>query len=348
MGLEYLFVTLRPVHYIHSGPLFPALASLLSHWVPPKERSTLGALCYSGVSVGIVASNLGSGFIIHYFTWALCLIIFGAATFCWMIVFILICASTPDKHLCIRKGEKDYLKKHISMQTESLTIPWHKILFSKALIALAISQIGHDWAFCLIVSYLPKYMADVLQFSILSNGLWTSLPFVALWFSSLICGFLADWLIRTGTMSITVERKVFTFISAFGPGAFMVIASYVECRKSLAVLFFTLSMFMMGPFYAGQKLTPIDMSPTYAGILTAICNGAGAVSGLLCPSIIGIMTPDRTTGQWRYVFWLSFAISVSSAIVFALWGSSDLQAYDPRAQRIRRRTKSHIPLDVFA
>ncbi|XP_023164010.2 sialin-like isoform X3 [Drosophila hydei] len=261
---------------------------------------------------------------------------------------ILICASTPDKHLCIRKGEKDYLKKHISMQTESLTIPWHKILFSKALIALAISQIGHDWAFCLIVSYLPKYMADVLQFSILSNGLWTSLPFVALWFSSLICGFLADWLIRTGTMSITVERKVFTFISAFGPGAFMVIASYVECRKSLAVLFFTLSMFMMGPFYAGQKLTPIDMSPTYAGILTAICNGAGAVSGLLCPSIIGIMTPDRTTGQWRYVFWLSFAISVSSAIVFALWGSSDLQAYDPRAQRIRRRTKSHIPLDVFA
>lgn len=72
---------------------------------------------------------------------------------------------------------------------------------------------GHDWGFFAIVSYLPKYMSDVLQFSMLSNGIMTALPFIALWLSSLIFGFLADWLIRTRRLTLNAERKVFTFIS---------------------------------------------------------------------------------------------------------------------------------------
>ncbi|EDW13457.2 sialin isoform X1 [Drosophila mojavensis] len=340
-------IAVRILMGVAQGSIFPALTVLLSHWVPPRERSTLGAFCYSGVSAGTVVSNLGSGFMIHYLPWGMCLIVFGTATMFWMIAFVLICASTPNEHLFIRPGEKAYLKRHIPVQKDILPTPWRRILFSKALIALAISQMGHDWGFFAIVSYLPKYMSDVLQFSILSNGIMTALPFIALWLSSLLCGFLADWLIHTRRMTLNVERKVFTLISAFLPGVLMVGASYVGCNKSWAVAFFTLSLFTMGPFYAGQKLTPMDMSPTYSGTIMAICNGLGSVVGVACPSIIGIMTTDTTMRQWRSVFWLNFAILAFSGIVFAVWGTADRQAYDPRIPRHRRRKRSHIPLDAF-
>lgn len=55
-------------------------------------------------------------------------------------------------------------------------------------------------------------MNDVLRFSIKKNGLYTSLPYVALWMVALCTGFLSDFLIKRKYLGITNSRKVFTSI----------------------------------------------------------------------------------------------------------------------------------------
>lgn len=86
-----------------------------------------------------------------------------------------------------------------------------------------LEKIGHDWGFYVMVTDLPKYMADVLRFSISQNGLYSSLPYLLMWIVSISTGFLSDWLIVRNHLSITNARKVFTavgnenYICAYNP-----------------------------------------------------------------------------------------------------------------------------------
>lgn len=81
-------IIIRIIMGAAQGPLFPALTTLLSAWVPKRERATLGTLCYSGVTAGTVVSNLGSGFMLHEFHWSITLIVFGVITSIWFACFV--------------------------------------------------------------------------------------------------------------------------------------------------------------------------------------------------------------------------------------------------------------------
>lgn len=74
------------------------------------------------------------------------------------------------------------------------------------------AQIGHDWGFFTMVTDLPKYMKDVLKFNVKENGVWSSLPYIIMWGVSMGSGWLCDWLIVKGYMSVSFARKFFTTI----------------------------------------------------------------------------------------------------------------------------------------
>lgn len=63
-----------------------------------------------------------------------------------------------------------------------------------------------------MVTDLPKYMSDVLRFSITENGLYSALPYLLMWIVSITTGFLSDWLIVKKYLNLTNARKVFTAV----------------------------------------------------------------------------------------------------------------------------------------
>ncbi len=75
---------------------------------------------------------------------------------------------------------------------------------------LSNTQLGHNWGFFIMVTDLPKYMNDVLKFSIKENGFYNALPFLAMWIVAQLTGFVSDFIITKGYMSITNVRKFFT------------------------------------------------------------------------------------------------------------------------------------------
>lgn len=66
----------------------------------------------------------------------------------------------------------------------------------------------------------------------------------------------------------------------------------------------------MGTFYAGMKVNGLDLSPNYAGSVMAIVNGIGALTGIIVPYIVGILTPD-VSHYYSYYF---ICICVSNII----------------------------------
>lgn len=113
------------------------------------------------------------------------------------------------------------------------------------------AQIGHGIGYFTVVTDLPKYMADVLKFNVKENGFYSSLPYVAMWISTLIFSVISDWCITKKYLGITNSRKLYTTLSFTVPGIFLVFASFVGCNRVLAVTLFTVAMGFMGAYYSG-------------------------------------------------------------------------------------------------
>lgn len=75
----------------------------------------------------------------------------------------------------------------------------------------------------------------------------------------------------------------------------MILASYSGCNTEAVVILFTASMGLMGAFYPGMKVNALDLSGNYAGTIMAIVNGIGAITGIIAPFLVGLLTPDVST-----------------------------------------------------
>ncbi|XP_072384181.1 putative inorganic phosphate cotransporter [Diabrotica undecimpunctata] len=312
------------------GTSNPAINSLLAKWVPLKERATIGTLVFGGSQMGTIICSAICGALIHVTkSWASVFYLFGGLGILWYILWQILCYSSPEQHPFIGEKEKNFLKKEIEgISTKKPNTPWKAMLTSAPVWALVAAQAGHDWGFFTILTELPTYMSEVLKFNIKDNGLWNSLPYIVMWVCSLSSGKLCDWMIAKGYIKVTLARKIFTTLAAVGPSIFIMAASYAGCDKALTVGMFTISLFLTGPFYCGFKVNALDIAPNHAGILMAIVNGLGSITGCVVPYLAGALTEDHTLLQWRLVFWITGAVYVVTSIIFCIWGSGELQLWN--------------------
>lgn len=325
-------IVLRFFMGVFEGTTIPAVNVLIAQWAPPHERSKIGTVVMTGAQVGTVVGTALSGVLLQYSTigWPIVFYVFGALGIIWFVFWTVLCYSTPATHPFITEKEKKYLHEtmaeHTNKQTQST--PWRQIITSLPLWALVAGKIGHDWGFYTMVTDLPKYMSNVLHFSIQANGLLTALPYLVMWATSIVSSWFADWLIKANKLSITNVRKIFTTVASVGPAVFIIAASYAGCDRVIVVVFFTVGLGLMGPFYPGMMVNAIDLSPNHSGTLMAIVNGIGALAGILAPYAVGVLTPNQTISEWRIVFWISFVIFFVSNAIFDIWADGEVQPWN--------------------
>lgn len=352
MGPAHLTV-LRFVEGLGEGTTFPALCTLLAQWAPHEEKGKLSTVVFAGVQIGNIIANFASGFIIQYIPggWPNVFYFFGAISIVWFVFWCVLVYNDPHSHPFISDQERDYLQMSIGSlerKKDLAATPWLAILTSWPVWALIIAEAGHDWGGFTIISDLPKYMSDVLHFSVTENGLLSSVPYLAQWIMSIISSVWADRLINTRTMSVTAVRKIYAIIGTIGPGLGVMGASFVGCNKIVATVCFAVGMALMGFCYPSIRVNSLDLSPNYAPTTMALVNGIGCLSGMATPYVAGILTPNRTVLEWRLVFWIMMVVMTVSAVVFALFGSGEIQPWDDLEQhylREKEKQKRGLPMD---
>lgn len=64
------------------------------------------------------------------------------------------------------------------------------------------------------------------------------------------------------------------------------------CNGTLVILMFTLYLLFKGVMYSAMKVNHLDMTIHFAGILMALSNGIGALTGYVSPEVISAVAPD--------------------------------------------------------
>ncbi|KAK5639909.1 hypothetical protein RI129_010720 [Pyrocoelia pectoralis] len=330
-GFGWLIVC-RFIQGLGEGPIVPCTHALLAKWIPPNERSRMGAFVYAGAQFGTVISMPLSGLLSDSSArWPSVFYVFGTIGTVWSILFLLFVFEDPEQHPRISDDEKHFIKKSLwgTANATSPPIPWKSIVTSMPFWAILIAHMGHNYGYETLMTELPSYMNQVLHFSLKSNGFLSALPYLAMWLFSIFISHVADWLLTSGRFSHTAVRKIINGIGQFGPGIALIAAAFTGCDRWLTVGLLTVGVGLNGGIYSGFKVNHLDISPRFAGILMAFTNCLANLAGLLAPLYAGFMVKGQPTlKQWGKVFITAGAVYIVVATVFVIFASGDRQPWD--------------------
>lgn len=321
--IQYLHWTLvvfsRIISGIAQSVIFPSISILVSRWVPFKERSTLGALTYSSVALGVIVGNTISGFIMYYMNnWPNVFYFWGMSGLLWTATFLLYVYSDFKVHPHILESEMKFLSENI----ESLTrrkIPYKRIITDKGIIAMIIGQIGHDITVFLCVTNIPKYQSDVLRLSVRDVSIISSVPFTGAWLSGIVSGKICDIIASYSKTrrSLKLNRGVTTLVSFAGTSTFLVLMTYAGCNIPLSVTCYAIAVTFIGPFCASHKVNQMDITVNYNGFVMSLINGVGCFTGFSTPLFISLVAKDNTLWQWQIVGWYICLMTCFAGLYYA-------------------------------
>ncbi|XP_071110137.1 uncharacterized transporter slc-17.2-like [Haliotis cracherodii] len=327
----YLVYVLRVILGVCQGVLFPSLQSLWGRWAPPLERTKLTAVCYSGTQFGSIATFAISGFMCIYGFdngWGSIFYVTGGISLLWCGLWYITVASTPAQHPRITKRERNYIITSIGEKQQTFSTPWAALLKSPALWACLTAQVCSNWITYTLLTNIPTFLKEVLDFDIAENGLLSSIPYVSQAVSGIVTGQVADYIRSRKYLSTTATRRIFQSISFVGAGACLIGTGFVSVEnRYVAVVLLTIAMWFVGMGSAGYTVNTVDFAPRYAGILFGICNAAATVPGMVSPLLAGALTPNKTQEEWRNVFYVCAGFCVLGTLVFGTQARGELQPW---------------------
>lgn len=318
---------------VANGAMYPVSSTMVSQWTTIKERTKIANAIYTGSSLGLFLGIVLPGLIMKYsgMGWSAVFYVFGVIGIIWFPAWIFFIYSSPTQHPFISKEELEYLKPNSvgnKVMTKLPPPPWSHIFVCKEFWAFTASLVGNSWAFFAMVTDLPKYMGTVVKFAIDSNSYFSALPYLLMCFINTISTWMNDKIIEKQWMSVTNVRKLFATLSLTGPALFILLASFAECNKTMVVVMFMIGISIMGFMNPSIMMSPLDLSPNYAGSLLAVANGISSIVGIIVPYTVGLLTPHQTIEEWRLVFWIVFFFSVGSNAIYILWFSAKIKDWD--------------------
>jgi len=332
-----LLVALRITIGIFQGSIAGSMPGAVSSWSPPLERSTIYSICYAGSSFGIVTVFPVSGLIADYLGWEAVFYVTGGFVLLFTMLWFYLIYDSPRTHPRISEEEKTFILEsfgEVSGQDSDKKkysappVPWKSILSSSCVWAIIIAHFATDWGNYTLLTMLPKYMNSILKFDISASGALSSVPYICQVFITLLGGRITDFLLKKGVVKVIGMRKINTALGLCLPAFFGVLAGYVGCNSGLAMLFFSISVGLIGLIISGCRANPVDIAGKFSGIVYSISNTVANMAGFLAPQVAGILLASGNTLEtWQTVFWISAAVYVVGAITFVALGKGNDQSW---------------------
>jgi len=196
-----------------------------------------------------------------------------------------------------------------------LDLPWRAIARSLPAWALFVNHFGCNWALYTLLTWLPDFLKNELNFDLKHAGFIASLPYLAEFFVAVIAGVAADHLIACG-LSILHTRKLMQCLGTILPGLFLVLAGYTD-SVVVAVFYLVLATGLAGCMAGGFTPNYLDICPKFAGPLYGVSNTLATIPGIISPALTGwILGADPSIEAWRNVFYIAFAMYGFAALFF--------------------------------
>lgn len=284
IGSYGLMLVGRAVRGTAEGPLFPLANCYVRRWFPAAERGGANAIWTSGARVGLALAVPVLAWVIGMWGWRSAFLVQGVViALCIVPAIWLLTADSPERMPRVGAAELAHIRQGEAPQTAgprggsgelALLLRnyrfWLMVFYHFAVLATASG----------LITWLPKYLREARGFEVGQMVLFSALPQLGCFLSSLTFGFLSD---RLG------HRALLCTISQAGSAAAVGLATLVENPVASAWLM-VLGMVLWGigpPIYYAimQRIVPPAIIATGIGIDNGLANFGAALS----PAVIGFL-----------------------------------------------------------
>ncbi|XP_067687386.1 uncharacterized transporter slc-17.2-like [Haliotis asinina] len=327
-------LVLRAIIGVFNGFLIAGSFALWGKWAPPGERSRLICITFCGNMAATALVFPLSAFLCKLdFAggWPSVFYLYGVLGICWTFIWVYTVYDDPAHHPRINQKERQYIEEALGQSSKKavpVRTPWLDIFTSLPFLGIVCAQTTYNWGLFLMMSNLPTYMMEVLRFDIKSNGVYSLIPYVAMFFTILLGSFCADTLIEKRLLSVSYTRKLMTVIGHLVPGILLIILSYLDCTQShIAVAILTLAIGLGGFAFSGIIVNFYDIAPVFATSIMTASNTISMIPGILAPYVVAEITKDKTREQWQIVFFLTAGLLGFGTVVYLIFGQGHVQKW---------------------
>jgi sugar phosphate permease len=227
----------------------------------------------------------------------------------------------PEEHGLVNKAELEHIRgideagnvNAPKIETKT-SVPWATLLRSPNMWAIMCAYFTYVYCLWIFLSWLPSYLVEFRQFTLLKVGLLASLPLWAGVVGDTVGGLATDWLLKK-TGNTKFARRAVAITGMLGCVVFIVPAA-LTADAYTAVYCLTALECTIGPSWA----VPMDVGGKYSGTVSGMMNMAGNIGGALSPLVFGVLAQF---GSWAAPFIVAAGLLVVGSVVWAFWLDPD-------------------------
>jgi len=296
---------------------FPNAVRSFATWFPVRERGTANGVLFFGSRLGGALTAPLALFLVRQYGWRTSFAAFGALGLVWAFVWFRSYRDRPADHPDIHPTEIAWIAQdgdNPSAHAPRAT-PWRALLASRNLHAICAMYFAFGYGLYFYFTWLPTYLLRELHFSLLTSGVFSSLPFVLAGAANLAGGWTTDRLARTGNLrSARVGLGAVSFAACAGLVILSTIVGAPVAKAVLLALALASADFALGACWA----VCLDVGAAHAGVVTGFMNTFGNLGGLVGPLVVSLMVEHWQS--WTYPFYVTAAVYAMGA---AAWLAID-------------------------
>jgi MFS transporter, ACS family, D-galactonate transporter len=288
-------------------PAFPLAAKATGYWFPTGERSAASAIFDAAAKFAIALGVPLVSLILAGYGWRATFLVTGIAGMLFFIAFFVFYRN-PAEHAGLTHAEREYLKTgaaQIEGPPAAGTIFY--LLGQPKLWGLKIGFAAYGFSFFLLVTWLPAYLVRTFGMTVLSSGVYVSIPWlVAAIAELLVGGFLVDALIKRGLDATRVRKTILVCGMLLGLSIF---GATTTRDPNVAIAYISIALAGLAISAPIAWSLPALIAPRGSvGYVASIANCANLVMAILAPIVAGYIL--AATGSFTNVFLIAAALLV--------------------------------------
>ncbi|XP_015837364.1 vesicular glutamate transporter 3 [Tribolium castaneum] len=323
-----LLLTLRVIEGIFEGVTYPCIHAVWSRWAPPLERTRLATLAYAGSHIGTVVSMPVSAYLATALGWPSIFYFFGSLGLIWFVIWWVVVAESPAEDSRISKEELEYIEQSLGNvdAKRNIVYPWKSIFTSAPVWAIVVAHFTDNWGFYTLLTQLPKFMKEVLNFPLNTSGILSAIPYLAMAITIQLSGHLADRLLEKKIFTTTQVRKIFNCGAFIIHAGFMIGAAF--CETAVSTITCLVLAVGLGVFsWSGFGVNYLDIAPQHASVIMGVSNTFGTLAGIFSPIVTGYIVTTPSADEWQIVFFIASGLFVLGSIVYGIFASGEVQPW---------------------
>lgn len=293
----------------------PVCAKTVRQWIPARERGAANAIFNAGSFAGPAFCLALLGILISAFGWRWAFVISGSIGFIWLALWMAF-FNTPERTRWLSAPERGLILRERNNgaraddrgEADGLL----RLLRSRTLWGLALTQGCNIYAQYLFLTWLPSYLQSTRHVSITSSGWLSGVPYGGAVVLAILVGWLSDRYVK-GAGVASGRRRHAVAGSMLCGAAILLVPMSTSFATLVAVL--TVSLAGIAATNATNFSLLSDMLPNQRDIAKAMgfVIVGGNVFGLLAPIVTGYVI--SMTGSYDIAFVIAGVLLLTGIVI---------------------------------